>query len=190
MGFVVSMWSVFHLNLLPFVCSFSKCKRVDCDFDSVCILLQSLICRWSWKGYFSIGWGNCLIWCAVPANCLFWGMNWKSWIKFCLSSCQKKVSPWASSILYHLLGKSASVEGNKCGQDRSSLYPSLLHSFSQVLMCYFGSWPWIKRGIWASWVNFFPPKPFDKESWSSCPALQFCLMGVPPSSCLTCKHFN
>ena len=45
-GFVVSTWLDFHLKLFPSVCSFSKCKRVICGLDSVCILLQSLICQW------------------------------------------------------------------------------------------------------------------------------------------------
>ena len=38
-------------------------------------------------------------------------MKLKSLIKISLSSCHKKVSPLASSILYHLFGKSVRVDG-------------------------------------------------------------------------------
>ena len=162
-GFVVSMWSGFHLKLFPSVCSFSKCKWVDCGFDPVCILLQSLIYWWSWEGWFSVGWINYLICCVVWARFSFWGMNLKSLIKISLISCQKKVSPLASSILYHLLGKSARVEGNKCGEALSSLYPSFLHFVSQVLICCSGFWPPVKVWIWACWVNFFPPNRSTKK---------------------------
>ena len=32
-GFVVPAWFEFHLKLLPSVCSFSSCNRVDSTFD-------------------------------------------------------------------------------------------------------------------------------------------------------------
>ena len=48
-------------------------------------------------------------------------MNINSLIKFYLSSFHMNVSPHASSILYHLVGKSFNVDGNRCGHIRSSL---------------------------------------------------------------------
>ena len=114
-GFVVSTWLDFHLKLLPSVFSFSNCKWVDYGINHVCILLQSFIYWWSHKGWFWVGWINCLTCFAVSPRFSFWGMKLKSLIKISLSSCHKKVSPLASSILYHLFGKSAGVEGNKCG---------------------------------------------------------------------------
>ena len=40
------------------------------------------------------------------------GMNLKFLMKFYLISFHKNVSPHASSILYHLFGKSSNVDGN------------------------------------------------------------------------------
>ena len=129
-GLVVSTWLDFHLKLFPSMFSFSNCNLVDCGFDLVCILLHFLICRWSCKGLFSVGCINSLICFAISTKFSFCGIKLKSLMRFSLSSCHKKVSPLAYSILYHLFGKSARVDGNKCGHARSSLYPSLLHSLS------------------------------------------------------------
>ena len=84
-------------------------------------------------------------------------------MKFSLSSCHMNVSPLASSILYHLFGKSTRVDGNKCGHAHSSLYPSFLHSFSHVLIWSSGFCPWMNIDIWASLVNFSPPNLSTKK---------------------------
>jgi hypothetical protein len=63
-------------------------------------------------------------------NCASSGMNSKSLMNFSFISVQLNVWPHASSILYHLCGISSKVFGNMCGQTLSSLYPTLLHSFS------------------------------------------------------------
>ena len=62
-------------------------------------------------------------------------------IKFSLSVYQVNVSPLASSILYHLLGRSSSVVGNKCGHVRSSCYLRHFHSFWQRSTCFVKSSP-------------------------------------------------
>ena len=133
-GLVISTWFDFHLNIFPYVFSFSNYSLVDCGIVLVCILLQFIVYWLSFKGLFSVGCINSLICFVVSTNFLFCGIKLKSLMKFFLSSCHRNVSPLASSILYHLFGKSERVDGNKCGHAHSSLYPSLLHSFSHILI--------------------------------------------------------
>ena len=106
---------------------------------------------------FSVGCTNSLICFAVSTKFLFWGTKLKCLMTFSLISFHRNVSPQDSSILYHLFGKSDNIDGNRCGHVRSSLYPSLFHSFSHVLMWSSGSCHWMNIGIWAWLVNFFPP---------------------------------
>ena len=93
-------------------------------FQSVMVLCRSMMNNWLYKCFY--------LFCCFDQFGIF-RYESKSLMKFSLSSCHMNVSPRASSILYHLFGKSSSVDGNKCGHVRSSLYPSLLHSFSHVL---------------------------------------------------------
>ena len=112
-GLVVSTWFDFHLKLFPYVFSFSNCSLVDCGFVLVCILLHFIVCGLSFKGLFFVGCINSLIFFPVSNKFSFCGIKLKSLMKFSLSSCHKNVSPLASSILYHLFGKSARVYGNR-----------------------------------------------------------------------------
>ena len=64
---------------------------------------------------------NAFIYFVASTSLSSFGMNLKSLMKFCLTSFHKNVSPRASSILYHMLGRSSNVDGNKCGHIRSSL---------------------------------------------------------------------
>ena len=54
-GLVVSTCFDFHLKLFPSEFSFSNYSLVDCGIVSVCILLQSIVCRLSGTGLFSVG---------------------------------------------------------------------------------------------------------------------------------------
>ena len=87
------------------------------------MLLHDISSR-SWFGIrllFLVGSMNVFIYFAVSTSFSFCGIKLKSLMKFSISSFHWNVSPHASSILYHLFGKSASVEGNRCGHVRSSL---------------------------------------------------------------------
>ena len=64
---------------------------------------------------------NAFIYFAISTSFLFCGIKLKSLMNSSLSSFHWNVLPRASSILYHLFGKSASVEGNGCGHVRLSL---------------------------------------------------------------------
>ena len=68
-----------------------------------------------------VGCINIFICFVASTNFLSFDIKLKSLIKFSLSSFHRNVSPRASSILYHLFGKLASVEGNSCGHVLSSL---------------------------------------------------------------------
>ena len=146
-GFVILVWFDFHLKLLPSGFSFSICSIVDYGIVPVCLLLQFIVSRLYFRFLFSIDCTNVLICSTVSTKFSSCGIKLKSLIKFSLSSCHRNVSPRASSILYHLFGKSESVDGNRCGHVCSSLYPSLLHSFSHVFIWFFGSCPWVNIGI-------------------------------------------
>ena len=54
-GLVVLTWFDFHLKIFPSVFSFFDCSLVDCGIVPVCILLQSIVYRLSFKGLFSVG---------------------------------------------------------------------------------------------------------------------------------------
>ena len=68
-----------------------------------------------------VGCINVFIYFVASTSFLSHDIKLKSLMKFSLCSFHKNVSPHASSILYHLLGRSSSVEGNRCGHIRSSL---------------------------------------------------------------------
>ena len=146
-GFIVSAWFDFHLKLFPSEFSFSICSLVDCGIVPVCILLHFVVSQLCFGVLFFVGCTNALICFYVSTKFSFWGTKLKSLIKFSLSSSHRNVSPRASLIFYHFFGKSESVDRNRHGHVRSSLYPSLLHSFSHVFIWFFGSCPWVNVGI-------------------------------------------
>ena len=79
------------------------------------------------------------------------------WRKFSLRVFQVNVSPLASSILNHLLGRSSSIVGNKCGHVHSSWYLRRFHSFWHRSTCFVGSSPGWNLMICTWAFNFCPP---------------------------------
>ena len=135
-GFLVYRWSDFHWNIFPLVCSISSRSLVDCGILLDWILWHDAF-GWLWfwvKLLLIVGFMNVFICFVTSINWSYFGMKLKYLVKFSFSSFHQNVSPHASSILYHLFGKSARVDGNICGHARSSLYPSFLHYFSHVFI--------------------------------------------------------
>ena len=121
--FTIYGWSVFHWKLFPCVCSFSSWSLVDCGIIFDRMLLQNDFSQ-LWfcvKVWWTTGCMNVFI-CFVASTSLSSSyINLKSLMKFSLRSCHMNVFPRDSSILYHLLGKSSNVDGNRCGHMHSSL---------------------------------------------------------------------
>ena len=122
-GFVVSGWSDFHWNIFPCVFSFSSWSLVDYG-----ILLDRMLLHdsfgWLWfcvEVWLTVSCINVFICFVASTNLSSSGMNLKSLVNFSLSSFRTNVLPQDSSILYHLLGKSSNVDGNRCSHMRSSL---------------------------------------------------------------------
>ena len=89
-GLVISTWLDFPLNIFPSVFLFSNCSLIDCGFVLVWILLHFIFYRLAFKGLFSVGCINTLIFFSISTKLSFCGIKLKSLMKFSLSSCHKK----------------------------------------------------------------------------------------------------
>ena len=113
-------WFLFSRKLFPGKWSDFNCSRVECWTFSTETYRHSLVGLFSTTLFDLFVSRNCCI--CLAAGCIFLSSikNKKSLMKFCWSVFQVNVSPLASSILYHLLGKSLRVEGNRWGHIHSS----------------------------------------------------------------------
>lgn len=149
-------WFFLSCKLFPREWSVSSCSRVECWISFTDTSRHSLVGLISTVSFDDFSPMNCSICFATGFSFSSSGVKENSLIKFSLRVCQVNVSPLAS-ILYHLLGKSSSVVGNKCGHVCSSWYLIRFHSFWKRSTCFVRSSLGWNLVIYAWVVNFYPP---------------------------------